>query len=464
MTIRPIRWILVLPVMAIAWAAGPGHALAAPSSLKPPSWIAESDQAAALFGASVASAGDVNGDGYADVIVGASGYDGGQDLEGRAFVYYGSAAGLSLTPNWTAEPDQATAQFGVSVAVAGDVNGDGYGDVIVGAPGYDGGQMNEGRAFAYYGSAAGLSTTPDWTAEADQEGAGFGISVAGAGDVDGDGYDDVIVGASGYDSDQPSEGRAFAYYGSASGLSTTPNWTAESDSIQSSFAYSVAGAGDVNGDGFDDAIIGAPGYDGGHTREGRAFIYHGSGSGLATIADWTAESDQAGADFGISVDGAGDVNGDGLADVLVGAYFYDNGQINEGRAFAYHGSAEGAGETPAWKVESDRTYATLGRAVAGAGDVNRDGYDDVILGAPEYDHDRPSVGGALIYAGSPTGLRTVSSRSGRSDQAFAYFGYAVAGAGDVNGDGLAEVLVGAYFYDNDQTDEGRVFGWYGRPI
>ena len=166
----------------------------------------------------MATAGDVNGDGYADVIVGAPNYDNGQTDEGRAFVYYGSASGLSTTANWTAESNQASAYFGYSVATAGDVNGDGYADVIVGAPNYDNGQTDEGRAFVYHGSASGLSATANWTAESNQASAYFGYSVATAGDVNGDGYADVIVGAPNYDNGQTDEGRAFVYHGSASGL------------------------------------------------------------------------------------------------------------------------------------------------------------------------------------------------------------------------------------------------------
>jgi hypothetical protein len=139
--------------------------------LTSPAWTVESDQIAGYLGVSVATAGDVNGDGHADVIVGAHGYDNGQADEGRAFVYHGSAAGLAATAAWTAESDQADALFGFSVATAGDVNGDGYADVIVGAHGYDNGEGAEGRASVYHGSAAGLAATPAWTAESDQGGA-----------------------------------------------------------------------------------------------------------------------------------------------------------------------------------------------------------------------------------------------------------------------------------------------------
>ena len=116
----------------------------------------------------MATAGDVNGDGYADVIVGAPFYDNGQTDEGRAFVYHGSAGGLSGSAAWTAESDQAGASFGLSVATAGDVNGDGYADVIVGAPTTTNGQTNEGRAYVYHGSAGGLSGSAAWTAESNQ--------------------------------------------------------------------------------------------------------------------------------------------------------------------------------------------------------------------------------------------------------------------------------------------------------
>src|SRR5262249_1666350 len=128
-------------------------------------------------------------------IVGANAYSNGQNGEGRAFVYHGSASGLAASPAWTAESDQAAAAFGYSVSTAGDVNGDGYSDVIVGAFLFDNGQVDEGRAYVYHGSASGLASSPAWTAEGDQSSALFGWPVSTAGDVNGDGYSDVIVGA-----------------------------------------------------------------------------------------------------------------------------------------------------------------------------------------------------------------------------------------------------------------------------
>jgi len=365
-----------------------------------PNWTAESNQAFAGFGFSVASAGDVNGDGYSDVIVGAYLFDNGQTDEGRAFVYHGSASGLSTTPNWTAESNQGNARFGWSAASAGDVNGDGFSDVIVGAWLFDNGETNEGRAFVYHGSASGLSTTPNWTAESNQASALFGFSVASAGDVNGDGFSDVIVGARLFDNGQTDEGRAFVYHGSASGLSTTPNWTAESNQAFAYFGNSVASAGDVNGDGFSDVIVGVPLFDNGETDEGRAFVYHGSATGLSTTPNWTAESNQAFALFGVSVASAGDVNGDGFSDVIVGAHFFDNGETDEGRAFVYHGSASGLSTTPNWTAESNQANAFFGVSVASAGDVNGDGFSDVIVGALLFDNGQTDEGRAFVYYGN----------------------------------------------------------------
>jgi hypothetical protein len=426
-----------------------------------PAWTAESDQASALFGQSVATAGDVNGDGFSDVIVGAIWFDNGQSDEGRAFVYHGSMAGLAITPAWTAESDQAGAFFGRSVATAGDVNGDGFSDVIVGAYFYGNGQSGEGRAFVYLGSAGGVSTTAAWTAESDQADTRFGQSVATAGDVNGDGYSDVIVGAPNYDNGQADEGRASIYHGSASGLSTTAAWTAESDQASASFGVSTATAGDVNGDGFADVIVGAWQYDNGQTDEGRASVYQGSATGLGSIAAWNAESDQAGAQFGGSAATAGDVNGDGFSDVIVGAVVYDNGQTDEGRAFVYQGSAASLSTTAAWTAESNQAFAQFGYSVSTAGDVNGDGYSDVLVGAWQYDNGETNEGQAYLYMGSEGGLTTSAAWTGESNQDGGQFGVSVATAGDVNGDGFSDVIVGALGYDNLQTDEGRAYVYLG---
>jgi hypothetical protein len=430
------------------------------------SWASGGDQTAAAFGYSVASAGDVNGDGHSDVIVGAPLFDNGQVDEGGAFLYLGSTAGTSASAAWMAEGDQTDARFGGSVAAAGDVNGDGYGDVIVGAFRYDGDQTDEGRVFVYLGSSAGLSPTPAWTVESDQASAWLGFSVAGAGDVDGDGFGDVIIASPLYDDVDPNEGRAFVYLGSLAGLATTPAWTAGGDQAGAQFGNSVNTAGDVDADGYSDVIVGAFEFDNGQSNEGRAFVYAGSSSGLSSSAAWTAESHQVNARFGSAAAGAGDVNGDGFSDVIVGAFGFDGGAQDEGRAYVYLGSSAGLSTSFDWTAESDQADARLGHAVATAGDVNADGFSDVIVGAHLYDNGLDDMGHALVYLGSSSGLSPSASWAGDLDlsfdfQAFASYGFAVAAAGDVNGDGYADIVVGSVAHDAGETDEGKAYVYLG---
>ncbi len=421
----------------------------------------ESNQWVAYMGWSVSSAGDANGDGYSDVIVGANLYDNGQTNEGAAFIYHGSVSGINTTAAAVLESNQANARMGNSVSSAGDVNGDGYNDVIVGASYYGNGQSFEGAAFVYHGSASGISTTAAAVLESNQADANFGHFLSTAGDVNGDGYSDVIVGAYNYDNGQNDEGAAFVYHGSASGISTTAAAMVESNQVNAYMGHSVSSAGDVNGDGYSDVIVGAHWYDNGNTNEGSAFVYHGSPNGISTTAASVLESNRPLVYFGYSVASAGDVNGDGYSDVIVGAYYYTNGHTNEGAAFVYHGSASGINTSAAAMLESNQTIAQMGHSVSSAGDVNGDGYSDVIVGAIYYDNVQTDEGAAFVYHGSASGISSTAIARVESNQAEAYFGWSVSTAGDVNGDGYSDVIVGAYQFNNSEDNEGTAFVYYG---
>ena len=446
----------------------------------------ESNQVNAQMGVSVAGAGDVNNDGYDDVIVGALFYDAGQSDEGGAFIFLGSAGGIASGGAATAatqlESNQANALFGYCVSDAGDVNDDGFADVMVGAPSFDSGQTDEGGAFIFLGSALGIPSGgllgANTILQSDQTNAGLGISVAGAGDTNGDGYDDVIAGARLYEFSFTDEGAVFAWLGGAAGIANGGPASASAnirgDQSDAHLGISVAGAGDVNNDGFDDVILGENAYDLAGTDSGLALVFHGGPSGIPTghpsVADSIVNSLQAGANLGISVAGAGDVNNDGYDDVLVGSHLCDAGQTDEGAAMLILGSPSGVLVstsllTAQTLLQSDQASARLGVSVAGLGDVNGDGFADVAAGASVYASGQTGEGAAFIYLGSRDGLSgyPLASTSLEADQASAEFGTSVAAAGDVNNDGYDDVIVGAPFFDTGQLNAGAAFVFHGGP-
>ncbi|MCX8019315.1 MAG: FG-GAP-like repeat-containing protein [Chitinophagaceae bacterium] len=425
-----------------------------------PATTLEMNQSDADFGFSVSTAGDVNGDGYSDIVVGAPLYDNGQTDEGTAFVYHGSFSGTNATPSSTLDMNQTDSRFGHAVSVAGDLNADGYSDIIVGAEYYENPEPNEGAFFIYTGSSGGITNNPAVSVESNASNTFLGFAVASAGDVNGDGMSDVVVGGDGFTNGQTDEGAAFVYHGTTSGINTLEADTLESNQSESYFGISVNTAGDVNGDGYDDVIAGAWLYDNGETDEGAAFIYHGSISGINTSPALMIESNQAGAGFGSSVSSAGDVNGDGYSDIIVGAFLYSNPENQEGRVYVYHGSASGVNSTPAATMESNQNGAWFG-FVSSAGDINGDGYSDVIAGAPLYDFDLTDEGGAFLYYGSSTGINTNPAVSLEGNQTDSYFGLSISAAGDVNGDGYGDIIIGAPLHDNGQTDEGRIYIYHG---
>jgi hypothetical protein len=388
--------------------------------------IPEGEPLGSQFGATASSAGDVNGDGFADVIVGDYGYDAPR---GRAYLYFGGKKGEE-TPDFIATGESGADNMGYSVASVGDVNADGYDDVVVGAPNYSVGGVNRGRAYLYFGGPA-MDNVADLLLTGEFAFDYFGYSVAGAGDVNHDGFQDFIVGAHGFGSER---GRAYVFYGG-----TTPNAVADiaftGRSVGDHFGFSVAGAWDVNGDNVADLLVGAPGYS---FFAGRAYLFYGSpGSASAdTTEDQVYTGQNTGDWFGTSASLAGDTDADGFADLIVGAPNYDS---NRGRAYLFRG-APTPGNTAAVTMTGENQGDNFGFSVASLGDGNRDGLDDVIVGAPGF---QSFDGKAYIYfdAAIPgSAAWTLYSAPWTAYQR--QMGWSVAGAGDVDGDGYPDIAIG----------------------
>jgi hypothetical protein len=341
--------------------------------------------------------------GVGDIVVAAPYYDDGATDEGKVFVYYGQPTGTDTTPDWTAEVGGADSVFGYSVAT-GDLNGDGYDDLIVGAQNY--GSGSPGAVFVWLSKSdgTGLPGSVSWSKVGTVSTGGFGMSVA-AGNFNRDAYADVIVGAP-YEN---GSGKVYVYNGSSSLPSSTPSWTATCGSSGANFGWSVACAGDLDGDGYQDIIIGAPGYSS-STVGGAAFIWHGGSSGLTpnpgTSSNYAQRlvKNQASAQFGYAVAG-GNINNDGYSDVIVGAPRWDDNSINDqGAVFVYWGSSGSL--SLGWSAESGQANAQFGTSVA-VQDLSFpvDGYADVIVGAPLYDYAATvDGGGTFVWFGSSTGL------------------------------------------------------------
>ena len=414
---------LTLPFLALGW-------LAAPSFGQSVLYTFDGPSALDYFGASVSGAGDVNGDGFADLIVGAVLDD--TIFSGAARVFSGVDGSLL----YTFVGDQPQDHFGFSVSGAGDVNGDGFADVIVGAP--FGELESRGSASVFSGKDGSVLYTfcGDLTADA------LGISVSDAGDVNGDGFDDVVVGARPvhFGMSDKREGYARVFSGKDGSVISTFYGEKPGDG----FGDSVSGAGDVNGDGFPDLIVGVP--DDFVLDRGSAWVFSGrDGSTL-----YKFNGDSAGDHFGFSVSGAGDMNGDGFADLIVGAFGDDNKTHGSGSARVF----SGVDGSVIYTFDGNSPGDWFGWSVSDAGDVNGDGFVDLIVGTNPVSNGI-DPGSARVFSGKDGSILYTLDGDSVDDA----FGYSVSGAGDVNGDGLADLIVGAPFDDNNGITSGsaRVF-------
>lgn len=449
---------------------------------------------------------DFNGDGIHDLVVGA---DANADFgvgAGSVYILYGtsnlsatydlsSLGGLDVTIQGKAVSDN----LGYEVSSGGDLNADGFDDLLIGARNNDDAVSGAGAVFTIYGSP-NLSATfrvsdtaGDMTILGKNGTDLLGIATFGIGDFNGDGFDDVIAGAALGDPYDPANsagaitnaGAAYILYGGAS-LSQTYNISGEGVSVtllgrvtQDQFGTELRGAGDVNLDGFDDVIVGARNNDdGGSNNEGAAYIFYG-GSGITSGTTTRAGNNDVtimGANttdyVGRDVSGLSDINNDGFDDVIAGATGHDATASDAGVAFIVYGRRSLSGTVDTASFEEDisllgKAVATenFGRGLSGIGDVNDDGYYDFIVGARVSNDAGTDRGSAYVFYGGTSLPKvilagnndvTITGRN-NSDE----LGRAATGVGDINDDGIPDITVGALKGDGVTTDAGAAYIVFG---
>lgn len=414
------------------------------------------------FGWGVAPAGDVDGDGAPDLIVGAPSNDFVDGFAGRAYLFYGPITGDldAADADAIVSAEAFGDNLGISVSSAGDVNADGFDDVLIGARGNDTPGIQAGRVYLFLGPIHGQLDATD--ADAIISGAPFeevGRDVAPAGDLDGDGFDDILLGTAAF-SEDVTEGQAFVFYGPIAGHRTSASAEAIITGTFTSedLGASVASAGDVNQDGLPDIILGAPHFPLKSQGPGRAYVFYGPvfGALSAASADAILFGEAINDSFGTSVAPAGDVNADGIDDVVVGAeqIFTNNGT---GKAYLFLGPLSGPiqASTADAILLGQASKDLFGTSVAG-GDVSGDGFSDVVVGAWDAGN---RFGRAYVFHGPLAGMIPAASADlivtgGNGDE----LGLSVA-AGDVNGDDVSDVLLGApQFTDGAPGYATIVFG------
>ena len=444
------KWHAVIVVFALFW----GSVLTADLAAGAVHLTAVDGDNGDYFGSSTTELEDINSDGRWEFLVGAP-FDQTAGLDAGAVLLWFGREQLTVAADrvWSGVSPE---RFGYAVARIGDVNHDGKADWAVGAPGSNANGAASGRVYVFYGRTSPLASA-DLVIDGASGGDQFGHAISAAGDFDGDGYDDFIVGAPYSDLRALEAGAAYVIYGAAGGPSTSlAQATVFTGQIfEDHFGWSVSDAGNFLGGTEACVAVGAPlsniygGLDG-----GALYVYKGKLGGAApdTTIDFAAGTkavSKAYSQFGFAVRGVGSWNGDGFTDLAVGAPYCNEGGQQAGRVEIFLGGSSTPRQAD-YYVNGASGYDNFGYSLARLHDVSGTSADDVLVGAPFQDDSATDAGRAYLYEGNRTTATLASnlivlvtvplpSNSAADD----LFGYAVASAGDFDGDGRWDYAVGA---------------------